>query len=175
LAEYIYPPATTGAVKEISKNFKRIVCPILETSVSEKYKQFSTPLLIALETVCQSVSVRSKNMSEPSLLEVLHANLLSETAVRMSCQGQRLQVHEIASSTGNYFEDEENHGPEAEAIALACWNCGACSHRYQECLGEKKVFCYGCGKPETYKPSCNRCNGKKKTRKPVHHRAVHAN
>jgi len=105
-------------------------------------------------------------MSEPSLLEVLHANLLSETAVRMSCQGQRLQVHEIASSTGNYFEDEENHGPEAEAIALACWNCGACSHRYQECLGEKKVFCYGCGKPETYKPSCNRCNGKKKLESP---------
>ncbi|KAH8357349.1 hypothetical protein KR084_007570, partial [Drosophila pseudotakahashii] len=103
----------------------------------------------------------------PALLEVLRANLLTETqheilhvsiysiahlrhivrtrerfmqamngnATKQSFrQGQRPQVRELGSATGDLSEEEEHFGPEVEAIALTCWNCGASDHRYQECL-----------------------------------------
>lgn len=47
---------------------------------------------------------------------------------------------------------------DVSAISLTCWNCSQPGHRYQDCLGERKVFCYGCGKPNTYKPTCASCS-----------------
>lgn len=29
---------------------------------------------------------------------------------------------------------------------------------YQDCVAERRVFCYKCGKSDTYKPSCRRSN-----------------
>lgn len=54
------------------------------------------------------------------------------------------------------FEDEF----EVSALDFPCWNCGVKGHRYQECVAERKVFCYGCGKANTYKPSCSTCLAK---------------
>jgi len=42
---------------------------------------------------------------------------------------------------------------------LRCWNCQEHGHRYQDCLNERTVFCYGCGAPKTYKPQCEKCSG----------------
>lgn len=48
------------------------------------------------------------------------------------------------SSAGNY---------------LICWNCKDIGHGFQECeSATRNIFCYGCGKPEAYKPSCPKCN-----------------
>lgn len=44
-----------------------------------------------------------------------------------------------------------------EAVALICWNCRKEGHRYQDCAGKRKVFCFGCGAPNVYKPSCANC------------------
>lgn len=38
-------------------------------------------------------------------------------------------------------------------LALICWNCKKTGHRYQECLSERNIFCYGCGTSNTYKPN----------------------
>lgn len=54
--------------------------------------------------------------------------------------------------------DEDVDSPEVSAVNLLCWNCNATGHRYQDCTAERRVFCYGCGKPDTYKPSCMKCN-----------------
>ncbi|KAH8245713.1 hypothetical protein KR026_012240 [Drosophila bipectinata] len=53
------------------------------------------------------------------------------------------------------FSDDED--PDIEAVALICWNCRKEGHRYHDCAGRRKVFCFGCGAPNTYKPSCANC------------------
>lgn len=47
-------------------------------------------------------------------------------------------------------------------ISLICWNCRGAGHRYQDCLAERTIFCYGCGAPQTYKPSCRKCSSNPK-------------
>lgn len=57
------------------------------------------------------------------------------------------------------------------AINLICWNCGNSGHRYQDCLEQRSVFCYGCGEANTYKPNCTKCaskNGKVSAQKGAH-------
>ncbi|XP_073835483.1 uncharacterized protein [Musca autumnalis] len=49
---------------------------------------------------------------------------------------------------------------ELSALHLVCWNCGKGGHRYQDCLEERTVFCYGCGTPKVYKPNCAKCLSK---------------
>lgn len=65
----------------------------------------------------------------------------------------RRQVHEIVE---NGVELTEETG--VSALALMCWNCQKVGHRYQDCLEERRIFCYGCGTPDTYKPNCSNCN-----------------
>lgn len=61
-------------------------------------------------------------------------------------------------------DDDVEHSIEVNeqiaAIGLNCWNCHQPGHRYQECLANRTVFCYGCGTPDTYKPNCKICNSK---------------
>lgn len=40
---------------------------------------------------------------------------------------------------------------------LTCWNCRREGHRYTDCIGERTIFCYGCGAVGVYKPSCQTC------------------
>ncbi|XP_041565648.1 uncharacterized protein LOC108148614 isoform X3 [Drosophila elegans] len=54
------------------------------------------------------------------------------------------------------FSDIESE-VEVGALALICWNCHKEGHRYQDCEGKRRIFCYSCGKPNTYKPSCSKC------------------
>ncbi|XP_052837401.1 uncharacterized protein LOC128253212 [Drosophila gunungcola] len=50
-------------------------------------------------------------------------------------------------------DDEEEIG----ALALICWNCHKEGHRYQDCEDKRRIFCYGCGAKNIFKPSCVRC------------------
>lgn len=70
----------------------------------------------------------------------------------------RRQVHEL------FQEDSEIADEEISAISLVCWNCQKSGHRYQECLDDRRVFCYGCGTPNVYKPTCSTCNASKNVR-----------
>ncbi|KAH8279029.1 hypothetical protein KR026_001927, partial [Drosophila bipectinata] len=54
-----------------------------------------------------------------------------------------------------FGEDELQE--EIGAFSLVCWNCRKEGHRYQDCASKRKIFCYGCGLPNAYKPSCERC------------------
>lgn len=40
---------------------------------------------------------------------------------------------------------------------IKCWNCDESGHGYQNCLKTRRIFCYGCGTPEVYKPNCAKC------------------
>lgn len=45
--------------------------------------------------------------------------------------------------------------------SFQCWNCGESDHHWEDCLQERKVFCYGCGAKDIYKPNCPNCMSKK--------------
>lgn len=47
---------------------------------------------------------------------------------------------------------------EVSEVHLTCWNCSQSGHRYQDCLADNTIFCYGCGAPSIYKPNCSKCN-----------------
>lgn len=49
---------------------------------------------------------------------------------------------------------------EISALTLVCWNCNKAGHRYQDCVSDRTIFCYGCGAADTYKPNCPKCNSK---------------
>jgi len=45
-----------------------------------------------------------------------------------------------------------------KAERYKCWNWEETGHRYHDCLKARRIFCYGCGRLDTYKPSCLKCN-----------------
>jgi len=69
----------------------------------------------------------------------------------------RREISEISQDPKERSEQEAETELEIEAFSLVCWNCRKEGHRYQDCLSERRVFCYGCGTPNTYKPSCAKC------------------
>jgi len=75
----------------------------------------------------------------------------------------RRQIFEVEEHSLNVDVPPENL--EIDAInrnipnnRLICWNCRKDSHRYQDCLEPRTIFCYGCGAQNTYKPNCQTCN-----------------
>lgn len=75
--------------------------------------------------------------------------------VQMSKRVSELEVDEVEMTS-----EVSLSAKEVSAINLICWNCGKVGHRYQDCLENRTVFCYGCGAPNTYKPNCSRCSSK---------------
>lgn len=65
----------------------------------------------------------------------------------------RKHVNELDEEILQLSDDEG-----VSAISLICWNCQKSGHRYQDCLEDRKVFCYGCGASNVYKPKCTNCN-----------------
>lgn len=43
---------------------------------------------------------------------------------------------------------------------IKCWNCDKTGHSYYDCLDVRRIFCYGCGAKDTYRPSCPKCGVK---------------
>lgn len=68
----------------------------------------------------------------------------------------RKQLHELVNDFGDLSENDEV----ISAISLSCWNCKKAGHRYQDCLEERSIFCFGCGAPNVYKPNCAICHSK---------------
>lgn len=69
---------------------------------------------------------------------------------------RRRQVHEIVDD-----EVELTNETEVAAISLICWNCQKGGHRYQDCLKDRRIFCYRCVTSDVYKPNCSNCHGSK--------------
>lgn len=61
-------------------------------------------------------------------------------------------------------DDELNVDNEVCAVQsnLKCWNCDKLGHSYIDCMEQRKIFCYGCGAKDIYRPT--RLLGYPKTR-----------
>jgi len=121
------------------------------------------------------------NLKPDLKLELLHVDTPSLEALRKACHRheefyrstrskpiQRPNVtkrfvntilHEYDSE--DQSEDEADVEGEVCAIKPAdkfiCWNCDGTGHRYHDCLKPGRIFCYGCGIPDVYKPNCAKC------------------
>ncbi|KAH8261989.1 hypothetical protein KR038_006606, partial [Drosophila bunnanda] len=65
---------------------------------------------------------------------------------------------EYLSDVKTEFSDVEQV-VEVDALALVCWNCRK-EGRYHDCVEKRKIFCYDCGTPNSYKPSYQKCQEK---------------
>lgn len=54
--------------------------------------------------------------------------------------------------------DEDSNNICAVQHALICWNCDKPDHTYFDCMEQRRVFCYGCGAKDVYKPTCPKCS-----------------
>ena len=58
----------------------------------------------------------------------------------------------------NHSIDEEVNAIDLQNRILRCWNCKGTDHFWYDCLEERKIFCYGCGTENIYKPQCPKCS-----------------
>lgn len=61
----------------------------------------------------------------------------------------------------NLQEEAEIHALQSSHGKFKCWNCEEVGHVWENCLAARRVFCYGCGRPNIYKPQCQNCLSKK--------------
>ncbi|KAH8338652.1 hypothetical protein KR059_009040, partial [Drosophila kikkawai] len=76
------------------------------------------------------------------------------------------EVSEFSQEYETQLHSEPECEDDVEAFSLLCWNCRKEGHRYQDCVSERRVFCYGCGGANTYKPSCSKCSKNSKAGTP---------
>ena len=100
----------------------------------------------------------------------LRENLLTEDSFRqyvsMRNPVQRRNRRNVAAiqveTSENFPEENEITGAEISALhqqrKLVCWNYDHEGHVWDMCLRERKLFCYGCGLKNAYKPQCPSCN-----------------
>lgn len=163
----------------------------IRTAMSQRKQKQNESFDSFYEAIAALADRLVQPMSEQGILEVVRANLLTEIQHEIlhvpihSLEQLRLivrtrerfiqgiakpapsvqrpvfrrQVNEVAMQCEPVEEVEDEF--EVDAMTLSCWNCGSQGHRYQDCVSERKVFCYGCGKKDTYKPSCRKCSGSK--------------
>lgn len=121
------------------------------------------------------VEILKRNLKPETRKAILHFNILSIQHLRkyvhrheifeeeMLRHGNfhrqsRAQVSELEREEDSLGEDE---GLEiAEVNEFVCWNCRNTGHKFDVCLAERSIFCYGCGAANTYKPQCAKCNSK---------------
>ncbi len=62
--------------------------------------------------------------------------------------------------------EESQQGNQPQILAIRnenrtkCWNCDKLSHRFKDCPQPHRVFCYGCGAINIYKPTYPKCSQK---------------
>lgn len=88
-----------------------------------------------------------------------HERFMKEVHSKES-RTQRIRIAEVT----NLDEESDSDKAVSEEVCaiglLRCWNCDKIGHAYFDCMGPRRIFCYGCGQLDTYKPACPRCTKK---------------
>lgn len=132
------------------------------------------------------VEILRRNLQPDIQHEILNMSINSVGQLREICRRREFFMQDISRKQGfggnrqNKFasrvtELDYNDGTDPELlefeelseVSLVCWNCRKSGHRYQECLADRTIFCYGCGTPQVYKPNCRKCNNSKNLRIPA--------
>lgn len=122
------------------------------------------------------VEILRRNLLPDIQHEILNMTIKSVGQLREVCRRREFFLqdigrrHGVSGNRNNHFsrraaelevpEGIDQNLPQYEEvseISAICWNCRRSGHRYQECLADRTVFCYGCGTPQVYKPNCGKC------------------
>lgn len=127
------------------------------------------------------VEILRRNLLPEIQHEILNMEIGSLQGLRDTCRRREFFMQDMRRKLGltlsksvplskriSEIEDENREeapdvcvpDDEIAALNLVCWNCAKSGHRYQDCLEERSIFCYGCGAPNTYKPNCSKCASK---------------
>nr|XP_032289170.1 uncharacterized protein LOC116649963 [Drosophila virilis]XP_032289609.1 uncharacterized protein LOC116650327 [Drosophila virilis]XP_032292012.1 uncharacterized protein LOC116650924 [Drosophila virilis]XP_032295526.1 uncharacterized protein LOC116652000 [Drosophila virilis]XP_032295567.1 uncharacterized protein LOC116652022 [Drosophila virilis]XP_032295866.1 uncharacterized protein LOC116652089 [Drosophila virilis]XP_032295890.1 uncharacterized protein LOC116652099 [Drosophila virilis]XP_0 len=112
------------------------------------------------------VSQLSNEISEDKLVDLLKRN--ARTALRYELLHLKIRTraelreevkkHESFCRETGSFPNRTKYGREIQNKKIVCWNCDKVGHRFDDCMGERRIFCYGCGAKNTFKPNCSKCN-----------------
>lgn len=122
----------------------------LETIVSlpqleEKCKQIETPRYrVGRQMIPQ---IHRKDLLEPAFA------YLGSYVPR-----QRVAEVEIIDEEPEYLNVAHISNP-SQGFRL-CYNCGAPGHQFNQCVAERRLFCYKCGMPDCVTRNCQRCRNK---------------
>lgn len=117
-----------------------------------------------------------RNLKPEIRLELLHLDISNVSQLRRevrkherfvkefhsieSHRSVKGRVAELSVELSKDNSDKELIDVCAIQQVLTCWNCEKPGHTYVDCMEVRRVFCYGCGVKDTYKPTCPRCNRK---------------
>lgn len=122
------------------------------------------------------VEILRRNLQPEIQHEILNMSINSVGQLREICRRREFFMQDLNRRhgfTGNRHSNFSRRAAEIEyeesnrdlleyeelsELSTVCWNCRKPGHRYQECLSDRTVFCYGCGSPQVYKPNCGKCN-----------------
>lgn len=105
------------------------------------------------ENLLKEAAFKSHTASRPSSFNHGHRRDVA-TVESVQPEEERLdeEIREIAAV------DRERE----TARKLVCWNCDEEGHPWDMCVSGRKIFCYGCGAKNVYKPQCESCKAKPK-------------
>lgn len=91
-----------------------------------------------------------------------HEKFMKDVHANESRRSTKGHVSELTGKdekdSANALMDDNN---EIYAIQnLKCWNCDKAGHTYIDCMDTRRVFCYGCGLKDIYRPTCPNCSRK---------------
>lgn len=140
-------------------------------AISELTDRLKTPLSDG--ELCETML---RNIKHEIRHELLHLDIRSVSQLRKEVQkhekfmrnihameNRKLTKARIAEvSRQEETDDELNVDNEVCAVQsnLKCWNCDKLGHSYIDCMEQRKIFCYGCGAKDIYKPTCPNCSRK---------------
>ncbi|CAD7089964.1 unnamed protein product [Hermetia illucens] len=91
-------------------------------------------------------------------------NLVQQSEILEERLSSRLshQLHSYSAESEEGVDIKSISGnPQSEIhdrdLDLVCWNCRQIGHLFEDCWEDPKVFCFGCGRPNTRKPVCPNC------------------
>ena len=95
-----------------------------------------------------------------------HEKFMKDVQAYESRKNNKSRVSELVNLNDNKpVDDLDEDEADSEICSLQnnrkCWNCDKIGHSYIDCMETKKVFCYGCGLKDMYKPTCPNCTKKK--------------
>lgn len=171
----------------------------LREMIRDRKQKYNENFDTFYEAVIEISDRLSEPLSEKILVEILRRNLLPEiqheililkvksvSELRDICRRREFFLQDIRTKQNlpktfpfvkkQIHEIEEDSFPEEEnvsGISLVCWNCRKSGHRYQDCLEDRQVFCYGCGLAKVYKSNCVKCNSNSKNLPPCALKSAH--
>lgn len=151
---------------------------ILRQNMSPKLQtcmlMINTPNTETLKTVCLKYerlwASQAEALKDRRMTRRMAELGFEDTPQVEEVRGPNVRQLNFPSGFLGYGDEAEFNGGEVAAMARAkpvpnrneymvCWNCDDLGHSFTDCSSpDRKVFCYGCGTKNAYKPSCIKCN-----------------